>query len=540
MTKLRRTLKDYRLLFHNCGEPLERQPWPPTAKGLKETILKDLRGHPIDVMSYDVNAACGAWHCSKVFGRMGEGATMFHESGTYKMVEGIRRMEAAGLDPLAVIIEGCHEEGMDINLRVRMNDLHDANYGMYPQPPRPPAFLGEPAFYYMSQFKKDHPEYCLGDPFQASSGAQRFRNVALNFALAPVRRRIFNFIEETVNNYDSDMVTLDFLRFPIFFLESEAYGQRHLMTDFVASIRQCVRQAGERRKRAIPLAVRIPDTVEAAVRAGIDTPEWIRRGLADAVIISGGYCPFDTPWAEVAGLARAAGIPAFACLSHGQLNKVPRGYAHDREELLSRKIRAAAYRAEAAGVQGFELFNFFYMCEYYRNDPVGQGAGYGRGLAFTHELSDAERLRASSKTYEVSQALPSDVCFAHANAAWPGQLPCTIGLSEDGLAHSFTFDVADDLNGPRGQASLWLQFVDLWVEDELEILFNGKPLSFTFDGYWKTQTNLGDLTVALSIRDVRKGENRLALQLKSRPSGLPPYLTLNWALLHVDQPWNSR
>ena len=291
-----RPVEEYRLLFHDEGEPPLRQAWPPTAAGLKEAVVRDVAGLPLDALSYGINAACGAYHPSPVLGAMGEGVSLLKDTGTWTIVEGMRRLAAQGLDPTALVVEACHESGLDVVLRVRMNDLHDIfHHEEYSRPDHPPKVPREPAWYYYSQYKQEHHELLLGDPAPMPRHRAQVEAYAFNYALAPVRQRMRAFVEETANRYDLDALLLDFMRWPYLFRYEEAYGQRHLFTEYLGRLRSAVREAAARRGRPIHFLVRVPDTLELAVRMGLDLRTWLAEGLVDLVVIGAGYNPFDLP-----------------------------------------------------------------------------------------------------------------------------------------------------------------------------------------------------------------------------------------------------
>lgn len=50
----------------------------------------------------------------------------------------------------------------------------------------------------------------------------------------------------------------------------------------------------------------------------------------------------------------------------------------------------------------------------------------------------------------------------------------------------------------------------------------------------KGSLNLGDVSLDLAHGDVKEGENRLSLRLLKRPANLDHFITLTYALLHVD------
>ncbi|MCC7262010.1 MAG: hypothetical protein IT369_05725 [Candidatus Latescibacteria bacterium] len=524
-----RSIDQYRLLHHDEGEPLLRQSWPPTAEGLKRATVEGLEGYPIDVFSYGIQAACGAYHLSAVLDRMGDGVATFKDTGTWKIAESLRRFEQQGLDPTALSIEACHGIGLDVNLRVRINDLHDIfyqeNYSRPDLPPKPPR---EPGWYYMSKHKQEHPELLLGRPGPSPKNREEVEAYAYNYALAPVRERTRAFVAETATNYDLDALTLDFMRWPYLFKREEAYAQRHLMTDYIASLREVVRDAARRRGRPIHFLVRLPDTVEGALRMGIDGKAWLERGLLDLIIIGAGYNAADAPWDEWGDLAARHGVPVLATLrSSGE----PPHYPGDPVELYYRKLRAATLRAYQRGAAGLELFNYFYHLPFYQG-TVG-GSGSGTGFEFTRDLMDRQRLAGLPRTYEVSRQMGLEFVYGH--AYFPGHLPCSIGRAEDGLGPTLTLDLPEEVPGDT-TVRLWLQLTDLWHEHELEITWNGTVLPFEVEEGWNRygSRSLGHLELPVPAPLLRRGENRLGLRLLQRPANLDHFITLYHALLHLD------
>ena len=523
-----RSVEDYRVLIHDEGEPLLRQSWPPTVEGLKEATVKDVRDHPIDVFSYGVNAACGAYHPTGVLDGMGQDVALHRETGTWKIVETNRRMESQGLNPTAIIIDACHEIGMDVNIRIRMNDLHDAAgyYRSWHDPDTGPKPVREAGWYYLSPFKKAHPELLLGKPGPNAQDRAGFEAYALNYALAPVRQRQLRFIAETVNTFDLDAVTLDFMRFPYLFKQHEAYAQRHLMTAYMKQIRACVDEAAQRRGRPIHMAARVPDTMGQAVQMGIDLEAWLAEGIMDLLIIGAGYCPFGTPWDDIALPARKAGVPALATVRGGAAAY----YEGDATDLYYRTIRGMSLRAYEHGANGFELFNYFYHMPFYKRMSHPPS---GSGFDFTADMRDPGRLKRLGRTYAASGNASGNFIYGH--AAFQGELPCTIGRSEDGLAHTATIEVPEPIPA-SSKVKLQIQLTDLWHEHELALAFNDRWWTVDVETQWRRvgSMNIGDLSYDLKPAEVNKGENRLSLKLLKRPANLDHFITLNDVMLHID------
>ncbi|MEW6752072.1 MAG: hypothetical protein AB1505_13995 [Candidatus Latescibacterota bacterium] len=526
-----RRIEDYRLLMHDEGEPPLRQSWPPTVEGLKRATKEGIEGYPFDAYSYGINCSCGAYHPSAVLDRMGHGVGVLKDTGTWTIAESMRRLEAQGLNPTAIVVEACHEIGLDVVLRVRMNDLHDIFYfEQFSRPDRPPKTPREPGWYYMCPHKQQHPELLLGTPAPGPRTRAEVEAYAYNYALGPVRQRQYRFVEETANTYDLDGLLIDFMRWPHLFKQEEAYAQRHLFTAYMQRLRACVQEAAGRRGRPIHFVARLPETLDVGLRMGLDIRAWLEQGILDLVVIGAGYNPFGTPWAEIAGEAGRHGVPALVTIrSMGE----PPHYGGDVVELYYRRLRAGALRAYRHGAAGLELFNYFYHLPFYEGSVGGPGAG--TGFAFTHDIRDPQRLAALPRTYECSRQFSLDYIYGH--ACFPGQLPCSIGRAEDGLSHVVTLDIPERLPDDA-RARLWLQLVDLGHEHELEVSWNGRPLPFDLerDRRRRGSTNLAEVTFALSPAQVVQGENRLGLRLLHRPAELDPFITLSHALLHVDPP----
>ncbi len=524
-----RQVDQYVLLFHDEGEAPLRQEWPPTPAGLKAAVTRDLQGAAVDALSYGINAACGAYHRSRVIEPMGTGVRLLKDTGTWTLVEGLRRLDEQGHDPTALVVEAAHEVGLDAVLRVRMNDLHDIfHHAEYGRPDHPPKRPREPAWYYLSQYKQDHPELLLGDPAPAPTHRAQVEAYAFNYALAPVRERMRAFVEETVHTYDLDALLLDFMRWPYLFRYEEAYAQRHLFTAYLQQLREVVRQAATHRGRPIHLLARVPDTLEAAARMGLDLPAWFSRGLIDLVVIGAGYNSFDLPWDQIAGAARQHGIPALATVrSSGE----PTHCDLDPVVLYQRKLRAATLRAYHHGVQGLELFNYFYHLPFYRHGVGGHGTG--TGLGFAADVRQPAQLERLPRTYEFSRQCAVEFIYGH--ATFPGQLPCTVGRGDDGLGPVLVLEVPEAIPADAG-VTLWLQLIDLGHEHQLEVTWNGRLLDVEVERDWQRRgsLNLGDLSVRLDPGQVQRGENRLGLCLRQRPAALDGFITLQFALLHID------
>ena len=515
-----RDVTDYRLLIHDTADQIFRIPWPPTRQGFIDSFITPYADSAGDAYCFCVNCSGTLmFYDSDVVEPYGHDRDYFYVPSALRQHEVIKRLCAAGDAPPRVAVEAARAAGMDCFLRLRMNDLHDrfAIDGNLDKPgPGNPG--GEPC-YMMTAFRRVHPELLLGDPWAGHGKFSRgyWESLAFNYALQPVRELFYRLAEELVTRYEPDGLQLDFLRFPIFFKQHEAWGQRHLLTDLVRRIRACAEEVARRCGHRILLVADVPETVESALRAGIDTPTWLGEGLVDMVTLGRGYAPFSSPWGEVTELATKAGIPAIACFNHGKIAGWGRG---DDRQFGRQTLRAAVHRSLAAGAQGVFLFNHFYQTADYAGTHFGEACG----MDFTHDLTDRDALAAATRTYELARAMDvvDTVRYAHCQTAWQGQVPMTIGL---GGQHTAVFDL--QAVAAVTQARLWLQLSKAHFDDEIEFRWNDVPLTVDPQGWAGARLfDSFDYHFDVPSQALCEGENRLAISLRQRDARLDPFVTL--------------
>ena len=515
-----RDASEYRVLMHDAGDQLFRMAWPPTRAGFLESFVTPYAGQGIDAYCFCVNCSGTLMFYDSDVGEMyGRDRRYFYSPSALRQHELIKRLCAAGDDPPRLAVDGARAAGMDCFLRLRMNDLHDRfTLDARLDTPGVAYLAGEPC-YCMTAFKREHPELLLGDPTagHTKSGRAYWEAVAYNYALEPVREMYYRLAEELVTRYEPDGLQLDFLRFPIYFKEAEAWAQRHLLTDLVRRIRGCVDEVSKRCGHKIHLVADVPETIESAARVGIDTPTWLSEGLLDMVTVSRGYAPFTSPWGEVTGLASRAGVPAIACFNHGKIGGWGKG---EDGEMGVPGLRAAVHRSLCAGAQGVFLFNYFYHAGDYDRTLFGRTLG----MDFTRQLVDREALAAGTRRYELGQAIDAvPVARAsHGLTAWKGQVPATIG---NGSAHVATFDLADVGSVPS--ARLWLHLAGAHFDDTLEFAWNDQPL--TPDPHaWPGGRLFDNFEFQFDVppQALREGENRLLISLRGRDPRLDQFIKL--------------
>jgi len=196
-------------------------------------------------------------------------------------------------------------------------------------------------------------------------------------------------------------------------------------------------------------------------------------------------------------------------------------------------VRAAACRAYQQGVTGFELWNYFYEYPQYYSPEQKEGVHY-LGYGFTKDISDKDSLARMKKAYLLDTSLGLGSLYDH--VSWAGQRPIIIAPADDGIGQTVTFDVGDDLNAfPNATARLWINIVDLFVEDVVEFEWNGKPLTVLNTGYigYEVYSN-NEFQFDIPADQIKQGENTFTILLKKRTPRLEPYITLDFARLSID------
>ena len=409
-------------------------------------------------------------------------------------------------DPTPVVVDFCRDHGLGVFGSIRMNDCHDA-FGM------PFGTLAYP-------LKAEHPEFLLGDESQRG---EPFSDVpsamwsGLDFARDEVRKDRLWWIEHTASAYDVDGVDLNFFRMPWFFKPGEESRHVHRMTDLVRQARQRLDAIAGRRNRPVLLGVRVLDTVDTCLGAGLDVEAWLKEGLIDRMLVGGGYAPFSTEAAGMIALGHEHNTPVYPCLN------VPM-----KSLATSEHLRGAAANMWEAGADGLYLWNFHYLTD-------AQEA-YGRVMPETcdrlNEIGDPARLRFLNKTFSVD--VESDIGVQYRRPSAPCPLPRSLGAAAGERSASIPIQVGDDVpsaseNGKIEDVALNLLLPGGVAGDRLAIRLN--------------DTHLGDVTlnadepararITIHPEAVRCGTNHLDVALVERGPTARQEVTLERVNLEV-------
>lgn len=260
-------------------------------------------------------------------------------SGRRHLVSQMQRL-AQQCDYLERALARCRMQNVKAGVSVRMNDMHDV--------PWPNSHL-------FSRFYREHPELYLPDiPIRmwASRG--------LNYEHKEVRDYFLLLIRELIEDYELDVLELDFLRFTAYFDRKNIDAHCHIMTDFLGDVRKLIDNSG----KSIEFLCRIAATPAGARGLGFDVRSW--RDIVDGVVMG---MFLNTGWEfPVENYRRLVGddVALYACSDYTAARW--EGLVPVPLSTNSELLRGFSAGYEALGVDGVEMFNFF--CSREGDTPV--------------------------------------------------------------------------------------------------------------------------------------------------------------------------
>ena len=362
------------------------------------------------------------------------------------------------IDLVAAVIEAVHKVGIDLFVGIRLNDVHHAQWDFHPK------------------FWIEHPEYRIGDHPEYRHPRCGFREpggdfqshiddrppAALDYMHDEVRAYYLSLVEQAVSGYEVDGIELDFLRHPLFFKPTDVDRGRDKMTEFLATARNRLNEVGKQRGRPVVLNVRVPPTVEAGWRIGLDVRRWLGDSLVDIMTVAPVWHPdFGMPVEEFVDAAKGTDCKVFAGI---ELAEMP---ALENSLATAKMIRAAALAYWKAGAEGIHVYNPHVITHYLRQE-----------LPFLREIGDPRLLEYLDKHYMATRASNYD------DIAWysyPKELPVALEEAPLGEGQKVHVKVGDELEkaacvGITAEVTLRLRLIAMTPEDKVEFRFNGTML----------------------------------------------------------------
>ena len=465
-----RLQRDYRVTWvDDSGCAVATINPPVTPARLAHVMLGGLVGTPVDafVCTVGLNAGYTLSYPTQVDGmefivdRLESGAIL-GSADLWRGAENLRSLWSEGHDPIRIVMEGSHRQGMDFWLQLRMNDWHHVDEA------------GQVYRVIGSRFYEEHPEYLIGAEGVAGwpQSLQADFRYFQDFAHDEVRRLRFDVAREAMTRYpEADGWEYDFMRCPGFFRFGMERENAHLITDLIRRTRQMLDELGDRRGKPIGLSVRVPNTIQGCRLLGLDVPEWIEEHLVDIVVPSTFFAQdMEEDVSDWVELASATAVRIHPAIEEAYLTGASQGrdmpdfqiHSALMQALTPEMIRALAARHWAAGADGLYVFNW-----------INTMTTYGRDhLDAIHDIGSPLRLEHKDKCYTVMRhngSFPN--CFPQER-----QIPAELS----GEALSIKIDIADDLvaAGARvARVQLRLLLEQLTHLDEVEVTLNGRQLT---------------------------------------------------------------
>lgn len=304
---------------------------------IRTTPLFDSGGKShVDTICYCTSRNFGTFvHGTKV----GTTLTTRSEPYTHNVVPALLEQ---GTDPLEVMADYCHENGVEIFWSMRMNDTHDA---------------GRPERFRRNKFKVENQQCLLGS---MDDRPQYGGWSAVNYSCKIVRDLLRDVVEEVCRNYDVDGIELDFFRHPVFFEQTSkgkpvSDDERAQMTELIRDVARIVEQAGRGRGKPFLIAARTPDDVAYCRTIGLEIERWMDEGLID-IWIPSGYFRLNS-WEHNVQLGHENGVQVYPGLSETRVGGGHHAHAHRASDESYRARSAAAWNAGADGIYIFNLFD---------------------------------------------------------------------------------------------------------------------------------------------------------------------------------------
>lgn len=413
-------------------------PGSDTPEGFLAPRLKPLVGTQVDAITYAVYAHSPAY-ISKARKRLyaAAGGTSVTDQAWAK---NHKALVDAGHDPLQLVIDFAHENGMEAFAHMSMNDCHDSIMRNLMHP-----------------FKSQHPELLVDT--QGTLSHLQLYVTAYDFSHEAARDRQFTIVREVCEGFDVDGFEMDYFRHPMFFSrcmrgEPATPEETAIMTGFMARIRKMADAAAARRGRPLLLSARVPDTFEQAIHLGMDVEAWMANDLVDLIIAGGGYASSTLDVEHFVQTAHEHDVRVYPCINQKPWSCAP---AWCREG-----NRALAARWHRAGADGIHFWNLATPFDPYSVDtPEELAATRNRVYACLNDVGEVDTLEGRDKLYCVDSSV--FIHYRHVTAEPPLPLHLTPGRTAN-----LPLPLGDDVQAAAKDGTLQELRLELTVHGHLQ------------------------------------------------------------------------
>ena len=450
---------------------------------------------------------------------------------------GIRALRREGTDALKVVTSHMHSKGKEVLAAIRMSDTHHREIS-----------AESPL---CSLFAVKNPQFVIRQP------DQRTNETALDYSYPQVRAHRLAIMKEVVEEYDVDGLELNFVRWAKHFPRNKGREKADILTRYVETIHKMMATAAVKRgRKPLTLGVRIPESIEACWRAGVDIETWVKRGWVDYVVLSTwNNTDPNMPVGEFTRFTKPAGVDTIVvmgnmigCIYDGPPKILDRPVAmsakHKSESYLAMLLTAAEARGAAANyyAAGADSISFWNVGIHFGGEATATPEQRKRIADWTQAVITPERVYQGPRTYRflpmgkgISTRKPPlrnypwyDEGFSplgHKNSP-----VLTFPDDQLGKRQVFPFQMADGRDGKplTGKLTLWVYHLNR--QDQLTIDINGKVIAakdIRRQQVGKRRGGLPGERLEISLADCPpfRGQNQLGLTLKKLVGQhqAPPY-----------------
>ena len=239
-------------------------------------------------------------------------------------------------DPIGYMIEESKKAGFNTWLSYRMNDCHWSHAETAPG-------RADQLYY--------HAKYNNG--FIGDHVAGRYFGECFDYTSEHIRRVMLEYIKETVYRYHPYGIELDFLREPFCFDYEKTPDACRIMTEFISDIKKMLAEYARSYERApVKILARVVPHIEDNRIFGLDTEEWIKRGLVDVIVPSSRWNSTDSdmPISDWVALAEGTNVEISAGLEF---------YLWLPIKVNDETVRGLASQYFDSGAERIYLYNYY-------------------------------------------------------------------------------------------------------------------------------------------------------------------------------------
>ena len=477
--------RERRIIYNNDGDDIFLRKISSPQEFLRERTEPAL-GTQVDSIFYCTVVTTAYSHDTDVAERLDELVDAIDATDKHPVNcrRNMRMLREAGKDCLELVVDRCHEAGVEIFWTHRINDIHD-------------TFTP----WLLSQWKRKNPQFVMGKP----EDREKYPNTdprhwwsTLDFEKPEVMDYLYRITEEVCRRYDVDGIEIDYFRHPMFFRPNLEFKpataeQVKIMTAFQRRLRELAYREGNRRGRPILVAARVPITTTIGRHVGIDIQGWLEEGLLDVLTTEAGYVPFTMPTRELVDLGHAYDVPVYPTISASGMQG-----RHSSVEAWC----GVASNIWRAGADGIVLFNTF---------PSKPGHPHFTKLGDPKALSHFDKLFAIDNRPILLGCLVQGIVQSQS-------LPQE--LDSSGTVRQVNLPVGDDIAGAANvgrlkNVMLHVQFTEKTPQDKVELRLNDEVIAPAGEkGGWVTYLPKPD--------QLRPGDNVLQFSVARRAAGQKP------------------